>query len=249
MFRLLKGIWQEISQGENIDVYLTIVAAITIAGLELVGISTPWTAPLTLAVLGLLAVSSLINRRQTEKILQRLSTSAADVLLDKFAPSRDTDIRNAKDLWLIGSVLNKTVHAYYAVFHEKLKRGDRLRFILVSPEGYAIKLVAARKYKPTEPQEVQSYSSLTLNSLCTLQKEFPKQLEIRVVDYPLQFGIIAADIKSTSASIHVEYHSFRMEMDAPILFLQPRDQKWFDFFQRQVETLWQNGREWKCASE
>ena len=67
---MLRHLWDDIRKGENIDLYLTIAAAVIFVVLNLVGVaSTSFLAPLTLAVLGLLAITNLGNRHRMEELL------------------------------------------------------------------------------------------------------------------------------------------------------------------------------------
>jgi hypothetical protein len=72
--KLLNKFWDEIKRGENIDLYLTVVASIILVILNLTGFaSQSLVAPLTLAVLGLLAISNLGNRYQIQSLIEKLS--------------------------------------------------------------------------------------------------------------------------------------------------------------------------------
>ena len=56
-----RQIWDDIRQGENIDLYLTILAAILFVILNLAGLAPDtFLAPLTLSVLALLAVTTFL---------------------------------------------------------------------------------------------------------------------------------------------------------------------------------------------
>jgi len=71
--QLAKQIWEDIRQGENIDLYITIAFAIVLTVLNLTGIaSQSLVAPLSMAILGLLAVTALGNRYRIERVLQEL---------------------------------------------------------------------------------------------------------------------------------------------------------------------------------
>ena len=76
--RLLRQVWQDISRGKNIDLYLTVAAAIIISVLGLVNSplkssAQDLTASITLAILGLLAIGTLSNRHRLERVLSERS--------------------------------------------------------------------------------------------------------------------------------------------------------------------------------
>ena len=71
---MIRQIWQDISRGKNIDLYLTITAAIVVSVLGLVNSplkssAQNLTAQITLAVLALLAIGTLSNRYRLERAL------------------------------------------------------------------------------------------------------------------------------------------------------------------------------------
>lgn len=69
--QMLRRIWEDVRRGENIDLYLTVGVAIVLALLNVLGFAPQsLIAPVTLAVLGLLAINSLVNRRKIEVTLQ-----------------------------------------------------------------------------------------------------------------------------------------------------------------------------------
>jgi len=83
--RALQQIWEDVRQGENIDLYLTIVVALVLAAANILGWApSTWLAPITLAVLALLAVSNLKNRHMLESILQE--KSAESLFLMEYPP-------------------------------------------------------------------------------------------------------------------------------------------------------------------
>src|SRR5574339_555537 len=74
--KILRAVWIDISKGENFDVYLTILLALSLAVFNVLGIApNTLLAPLTLSVLALLAIASLVNRHQSNKILEKIENS------------------------------------------------------------------------------------------------------------------------------------------------------------------------------
>lgn len=81
----LQRLWRDIQRGENVDLYVTVVAAIVLAILSIAGVaSQSWIAPLTLVILALLAYSMLGNRHQIDKAYQQLTQTVEGVLRQKW---------------------------------------------------------------------------------------------------------------------------------------------------------------------
>lgn len=157
---------------------------------------------------------------------------------------RDITLKSAKELWLIGVVLNKTVSANFALLQSKLRQGSRIRVLLVKPEGISVSLIAKRKIHNVDAKEMKNYINLTLLTLYRLKQEFTDNLDIRIIDYPLTFGVIAADIKSSKGMIYVEYYSFKNAKEGPHLMLSVKDKPWYDYFSEQMVELWNASDEW-----
>ena len=69
-FRL---VWKDIRSGQNIDVYITVVIAIAVAIFGVIGIADlTIIASATLAILALVSVNLLSNRRENENIRELL---------------------------------------------------------------------------------------------------------------------------------------------------------------------------------
>ncbi|MFZ4657091.1 MAG: hypothetical protein ACOYNY_08780 [Caldilineaceae bacterium] len=157
---------------------------------------------------------------------------------------RDKALKSAKELWLIGVVLNKTVSANFALLQSKLRQGSRIRVLLVNPEGISVSLIAKRKTHNVDAKEMRNYINLTLLTLYRLKQEFTDNLDIRVIDYPLTFGAVSADIKSSKGMIYVEYYSFKNAKEGPHLMLSVKDKPWYDYFSEQMVELWNTSEEW-----
>ena len=66
--------WKDIKEGENVDIYVTALVAIGLAIVNLAGYeSLALNNSITLAVLGLLAISSLVTRRKLDQFEERFA--------------------------------------------------------------------------------------------------------------------------------------------------------------------------------
>lgn len=245
MKSILVSIWNDIKQGENIDLYISVFVSVLLVLLNFFGFATAVTSTVTLSVLGLMSISTLVSRRKTEKILEKLNEPSTKFFLDRFPAERESVLINSKEILLMGAVLNKTVHHYYPILEDKLRNGHNIRVLVTDPSGTVLESVARQQYKPTDAQELKSYLLLTLSSLEKLHKKFPENLEIRTINHPVQFGALVANTKTIDGVIFVELYSFKMERDAPIFSLNFQNRVWFDFYNKQIENIWSNATDWK----
>ena len=116
---IYERIWREIRSGENIDLYVTIVIAFVLVILSLFGFASSGViASLTLAVLGLLAISNLVNRHRVEELIKQVAESAKGFFFDEFPADFKENFESAKEIWLVGVTLRGTLANYYGLIEK-----------------------------------------------------------------------------------------------------------------------------------
>lgn len=244
----LRRIWNDLRKGENIDLYLTIAAAVALVVLNLAGVApATLVAPLTLAVLALLAVTSLGNRYRMDELLAQREQSLDDFFREDFADSYKTDMETAEELWLVGVSLHRTVTGNYALFERKLQQGHQLRVLLVHPDGAGLEMAVARGYTRRDVEKKRQEIGYVLDLLCDLRQTVPGRVEVRTIQHPLAYGALAANPNSGSGVLHLEHYCFRVSTDSmPRYQLRVRDGHWYDFFKSELQALWVAGADWTC---
>jgi hypothetical protein len=115
MIRILEYIWDDIKHGENIDLYITVAIAIPLAIFSTLGLAQlSWTAPLTLTVLALFAISLLVNRRKMEAIQQH-----NEKLLWEFEQKNHLAFSELFDKHVIQQLNEKTIIDLLREFEQK----------------------------------------------------------------------------------------------------------------------------------
>jgi hypothetical protein len=249
--RTLRQIWNDIRNGENLDFYLLIAAIIGIFVLQLVQVNIGQVIPLvTLAALGILANSALRNRHTVEELSRKLVPSANSVFLEEFASNLKSDFESSPTVWLVGVSLSRTIRAYYSVLERKLRRGDTVRVLLVHPEGAASEIASSRPYPKMEVEQTQRYIRDSLNSLCSLAQSTSGKLEVRTIQNPLTYGVIATNPNAQDGVLYCELFPFQTVGNTlPRFILRAKDGQWYEFFRKELENLWNNGMDWQCDSK
>lgn len=245
----LKRIWQDIRRGENIDLFITVVVAIGLAILNLAGVAPAnLVAPLTLAVLGLLAVATLGNRFKLEESLETLNRTHTGLFQEKMPGKMENDIRRARELWLVGVTLNRTINTHYSLLEEKLARGDRVRVLLVHPEGVGPEMLALREYKARySTTRIRHLIHDSLDDLCNLQQRFGG-VEVRVIAYPLSYGGVLINPNERDGLLYLEHYPFKTPGGSlPKFVLEAKNGHWYEFFKLELQTIWDNSTPWECA--
>jgi hypothetical protein len=244
----LTTIWNDLRRGQNIDLLLTIIVSFILLLLGIFGVTAPeLVSSLTLAVLGLIAISSLESRYQVEELALKLGQIPESIFLKEFPSDLDMDIRNSKELWLIGVTLSRTIKTYYPVFEEKLKHGFQIMVILINPQGSALEMSVKPVYGNKSIEQRRAEVVVSLESLCDLKARYPDLLHIKISDNYIGHGVIGIDPNSTTGKLYVEMHPFKMPGGSqPKFVLESKDGEWFDFFKQETQTIWENCSEWIC---
>ncbi len=247
--KIIKLLLNDIKSGENIDLYATVILSFGLVVLGLIGVSTTsWIPSLTLTVLGLLAISNLVNRHRMDELLKKSSESTETVFLDEFTSEQQNfGLSNATELWLVGIALTQTIRKQYSTIESLLKKGSTVKVLLVHPEGSALEIAATRSYRQASSENTKNEILATIADLCQLKKIAPNNLEIRTIQNPLGHAVFALDPKSASGTLYIAHYPFRMPgASKPKFILKAKDGKWYDYYKDELYTLWENGIEWQC---
>lgn len=204
------------------------------AGLGLLGI-----------VLILVGLTLVVRERLASPNIKSKGTGV--VLLQEYPSQFQTDLENAKEVWLIGVSLGNTVNEQYSLLESKIKQGKSIRFLLRDPNGETFWLVSRHSYTPIDPEQVKAKILLTLSRLCKLKETAPRNVEIRVLDHHFSLGMCVLDPGLPSGKIYLEYYPFKLAKSGqPKLAISPSDEYWYAFYKNQLEVLWESGKSWEC---
>jgi hypothetical protein len=248
--RTLGRIWNDISHFENIDLYITVIVAVGLAIFNLLGIApSSYIAPLTLAVLGLLGFTSLINRHRIDEIHEALSHSPSEFFMEEFPSDWKNNFDTANEVWLIGVSLHRTVNFNYEKIEKKLRQGHKFKIMVVSPEGPSIEMTMTRNYPRKDVGPRLAGIRNTLQLLCDLQKIGPGLLEVRTIEYPLSYGVIVTNPHTASGVMYLEHYTFGISTESlPRFIVRASDGKWYDFFKREIQAMWDYGVAWQSET-
>lgn len=246
--RTIKQIWEDIRKGENLDLYIAVPLAIIIALLNVLGIaSSNFLTPITLAILGLIATALLGTRHAINNLSKKLSQSADTFFLDEYPAPFKSDLESATDLWIVGVSLTTPIRSYYSLFEAKLRKGHKIKVLLVDPESPAVELSEMRAYGRANTKRARSEIYNSLQDLCDLKKSSPQNIAIRVINQTLSSGIFGMDPDTTTGTLYLKYYSFKTPGGPkPKIALYSRDGKWYELFRMELHNLWDNGVEWQC---
>ena len=121
-----------------------------------------------------------------------------------------------------------------------------LNLMALNPEGVAAEIAGNRDYWEPDIEGTRRRIRDSLKLLNTLRFIAPDNLEIRTINDPLGYGATLIEPNSISGTIYIEYYPFSSTgKSIPKIVLKTNDGYWYDIFKRKVNTLWENGVEWK----
>lgn len=250
---IFERILHDIKGGENIDLYVTVVAAVAFVTMNVFGI-VPGTSlfPMILAFLGLLALSLLGNRHRLEEVRHLISAMSGSSIafVDEFPSDFSARLDDARELWLIGTHHSAALTAYHQIFQNKLRSAGKLRFLLVDPNGAASKMAAMRFPGRVDPDQERMRILSSLQTLSALREVAPDKVEIRIIDFLVDYTAYVLDPESPSGVIYVERATYKTSGGArkPKFVYKRRDGRWFEHVRTEVGHLWESGTDWKAEA-
>lgn len=245
---MIRRIWKDIQHFENLDLYITVVVAISLAIVNILGVElSSYIPPITLAILGMIAFTSLINRHHIEELREDLAHPRSEFFMEEFPANLKGNFETATEIWMLGVSLHRSIHFNYEIIEKKLRQGHKFKVMLVSPEGPGIEMAVSRLYYRTEVSAKSAGHRDVLNLLCELQKIAPDRFEVRTIQNPLTYGVIATDPDTVSGILYVEHYTFKITREAlPKFIMRATDGMWYDFFKREILAMWNYGTVWQC---
>ncbi len=240
--------WSDIRNLKNIDLYLAVFLAIGIALLDLLGADTSkYLQPLTLAVLAILALSNVASRHQVDELHRAMVNSPTDFFLEEFPEDFKSNFESATEVWLLGVSLHRTINFNYSVIERKLQQGHHLKVMVVHPEGPGVEMAVSRNYSRKEIRVTSTRISDNLQLLCDLKAIAPGHIEIRTIQNPLSYGVVATNPNAATGALYIEHYTFGVSpISLPRFVIRAGDGKWYDFFKKEILSMWDYGKEWEC---
>ena len=157
----------------------------------------------------------------------------------EFPAELQKHFHTATEVWLGGSSLNRTIPTYQSLIEEKIKQGLKVNILLIDPNGVATEQVAKRLWIQ-DSLDVRAATNMSLSRLSKLiEQGFPGIIEIRTIDYPINFAYFAFDINTAAGSMFLAYYAFKQRRSVPKFMLTTKDGEWYDSFKNEILALWQ----------
>jgi len=249
MVKFLERFLQDLREGRNLEIYLTLVVALTALILDVFGIvSSEAVAAGILATLVLLAFSTLTHREQMQDLMEVAEQAisgrpAADDFFWKQKLLSERDFEEAGFIGLAGITLNRTVADYYQVIKNRLLSGAHIRVITIDPMSEAPQQAIRRSEDIIGDTFFTDLLRPTIDRLCSLADSASSlsTLELGLLAFIPSFGLILIDPDSPHGRIIVEIYQHKSSAFHPTFELRARrDKQWYQFFRKQFDLLWES---------
>lgn len=240
MINFLQKMFQDISEGRNLEHYITLIFIIVILALDIFGLTSPdILTEITLAVLALIVFTNLSTRETIEMLSDKFTSSkSADDYFWKEKRSLEHHLSQAKSIGFVGASLSRTLRDYSNILEKRLRLGAEVRIILMDPDSTAPDQAVLRsKGVPNR----QFYIDTLRPSLerARMLSETSNKVDLGLLPYKPAFGMVVIDPEEPYGRIIVEMYPHHSDGFAPTFDLQPdRDPQWYPFFQKQFDNLW-----------
>jgi hypothetical protein len=152
------------------------------------------------------------------------------------------DVHGARQVYVVGMVLDRTMRDMMTAFAELLSEGAELKVVVLDPHDSDImKILPRRSYGSQNSEWWKQRIEQTVGHIFDIPKNGSAHgsLEIGYLPFFPSFGMILIDPKASNGRVLLEIYHHRTAEENPSFSIQAQiDPFWFDFFQRQFDVLW-----------
>lgn len=240
----LSQLRSDIVERKNLDVYVTVVAAVVVGALSVFDVlPVSKISGITLGILAILAFNSLATRAAVERA--RNSGGTLDRFTSYFPPELIGARESSRNVYICGLDLTRTIDQSFGAFQANLRFNNmRLRVLVVDPEAEESALDAKHPRSGPDSAAQRAKIEASLRKLYRLRQDAGDRLQVRTTRVALTFGVNYLDVDRSSAVLYVQLYSYRLGGECrPMMKLTHADGEWFDCYHEQVEELWDNAVE------
>lgn len=249
----MENLWKKISNdfkaGNNIDLYILIPVSMVFCILNLfIVINFRIVLSLSVALLSILAISLLFFRHKMEMIFDILKKEYSNESYISRFPEElfINDIDKSKKLIIVGTHIHSFLTANRDLLEQKAKRGDKMCFLLISPDSNASKMAIMRY--PGQKRNLDMENQKIKAGLDDLMeiKSNGINVEIKTIDFLIDYtGYIVDD-----RIIYIEHHTFKIsggdKKPKSIYHNSSNSNSWYNHIKKEINLLWDNGNEYCC---
>ncbi len=248
MRSFLRQVWKDIINGENIDLYLTILLSIIVGSLSLLGIvHLNLILSLTLTVLAMLAFSTLHNRNQIERFVKLSQESP--ISFHSESPVTLERLKNSYSIFHNGITLIGSSNLWVQTFKDCLESNKSVQLVMINPYNEAaIEVASQRFYKHQDPELLKKESELAIENFKPLLNIDSSESPLKFFNAMQPFSLWILDRKEPNAEMWVGFYPYRADKEPWIHIYKKENKELFKYFCKQADLIWETS-EYLCKTK
>jgi hypothetical protein len=106
-------------------------------------------------------------------------------------------------------------------------------------------MAASLHYAPMSTTDKKHAINRSLSLCRELKQKTCGKIEVRLADHLLSFGAFAFDAETADGAIYLWHNTYKSRNSGiPKMIVHSKDGFWFDFFQNEIRTIWDNAIVW-----
>jgi hypothetical protein len=153
-----------------------------------------------------------------------------------------TEIEKAREVWLVGYKLGRTLTTYISMLDKKLAQGDKVKVLVLNPDSEAAQYSNRTMSYPMKLEQYRESIRMSINLLGSIKSKDTGNLEVRLIDQPIPFGLYGINIDKPNGKLYVKQYEYRAKIDGIRFILTPKDTFWYDIYHQQLMSLWEDAK-------
>ena len=212
-----------------------------------------------MAVLGLLAISELIERyrklasidKSNKHIVSLLEGQLTDrpsaIAFFEKLPALDAYIQAANTIDMCGFTLTSAINKQFSNIRERIREGASIRLLIADPDSPALQMASLRSEQPDGGVYFRKRLEATFQDIEYLQQSWAEHqtqstnpakkgsLSVRLLPYAPSFGVLVFDRTQPYGKIIVELYAHKTFRESATFSLtSQRDGNWHEYFCQSV---------------
>ena len=248
--KYLKRFISDIKNGENIDLYLTIVISLLIITLDIFGIvKFDVILSAVLAVLALLSFGTLLTRLTLNNINDSLNKFDVKKGAEDFLKTRDAfipfneRISGAQNVYIQGLSAHSLLSSWTGYIKEKLQnQRANIQILILNPDSPVIESAAKNLDVPPSQLINEINSTLMKIQRISADREIIGSINTKVMSANPNHSMVLIDPDKPEGTIIVELIGYRSDLHKRphFEFTKQKDGVWYEYFLHQYKYLWES---------
>ncbi|MDQ4142408.1 MAG: hypothetical protein M3198_01475 [Actinomycetota bacterium] len=219
----------------------------------------------TLATVGLLATSMLIERTVSIRRLELLAEDTNKLVVASLDRTGREDmlgrrvtlellerrLATASTVWMSGGSLSRVIHNHVSLFEEKARAGCHFQFLLLDPNSQAaVETARSVVYEMPDPAVYVGQIGVALGQLWSFLLErddaIRDHIAVKTTDVVPTCGLVILDPDELHGRAWVELYPFKSPVGSrPVIYVtKSGDPEWFAYFVDRFRRMWAAGTPW-----